>query len=178
MTWADTRREIVLAIYPSSRGFGWIALEGPFAVVESGLHQATKDKNAGCVRALDRLIRRIKPSALVLEAFDKRSSVRSGRIRRLCLSFVTLAADRGLELAVYTRDEVRAAFASVEAYTRDETAEAVAKALPAIAHRLPKKRGAGDSEDKRLSVFNAAAVALTHYGNGATALLDELRDAA
>ncbi len=178
MNWADTRRELVLGVYPTSRGFGWVVLEGPFAVVESGLHHALKAKNAGCVRALERIVARLKPSTLVLEAFDGHSSIRSARIRRLCLEFVNLAADRGLGLAVHSRDEVRATFAGVEARTRDEIAAAVARTLPALAYRLPKKRAPWESEDRRLSIFSAAAVVLTYYQNGATALLDELRDAA
>jgi len=43
---------------------------------------------------------------------------------------------------------------------------------------LPNKRKLWIGEDKRLSVFGASAVVLTHYHNGAAALLDDLRNAA
>lgn len=178
MTWAETKRELILGVHPTARGLGWVALEGPFSVVESGLFNASRDKNAACLKEVARVINRLSPAVLVLETFDKQSSQRSGRIRRLCLDIVGLAADRGLTVEAYRREQVRANFAVVGARTRDDIAEAVARMLPALRHRLPKKRGAGDSEDKRLSIFTAAALVLTYYQNGATALLDELRDAA
>jgi hypothetical protein len=43
---------------------------------------------------------------------------------------------------------------------------------------LPDRRKIWDGEDRRLSVFSAAAVVLTHYQNGATAFLNDLRNAA
>ncbi|WP_307352210.1 hypothetical protein [Caulobacter ginsengisoli] len=169
---------LVLAVYPTARGFGWACFDGPFTLFESGLHSVSKDKNAACLRKIEGLLERLKPETLVLEAFDKGSSLRSGRIRRLSLSIVTLAADQGLELAVFTKADVQAAFAGVGARTRHEIALAIGRHLPGLAYRTPKDRKNGDSEDKRLSIFNAAALVLTHYHFGSLGLLEALRDAA
>lgn len=169
---------LVLAVYPTARGFGWACFDGPFTLFESGLYTVHKDKNAACLRKVERLLGRLKPETLVLEAFDKQSSLRSTRIRRLSLAIVSLAADRGHEVAVFKKTEVQAAFAGVGARTRHEIALAIGRHLPALAHRLPKDRKNGDSEDKRLAIFNAAALALAHYHYGAAALLDDLRNAA
>lgn len=169
---------LVLGVYPTARGFGWACFDGPFTLFESGLFTVHKDKNASCLKKVESLLDRLKPETLVLEAFDKSSSLRSNRIRRLSLAIVSLAADQGLELAVFKKADVQASFAGVGVRTRHEIAQAIARRLPALAHRMPKDRRNGDSEDKRLAIFNAAALVLTHYHYGAAAFLNDMRNAA
>jgi hypothetical protein len=91
---------------------------------------------------------------------------------------MTAAADHGALVDCLTRSDVQEAFALVGALTRDEIAEAVAAHVPTLRTHLPSRRKQWDGEDKRLSVFAAAALVLAHYHNGAAALLDDLRSAA
>ena len=178
MTRPLSHRPLVLGFHPTSRGFGWAVFENPSALHCFGVYTARGDKNAACVRKLVWLLERLKPEVLVLEAFDKHSSLRSERIRRLCLSVVAHAAAQGTDVAVYTRGEVQACFAVVGARSREEIAEAMARHAPALRTHLPEKRKPWMAEDKRLSAFSAAALVLTHYHNGAAALLDDVRNAA
>lgn len=172
-------RALVLGLHPTSRGFGWAALDGPFSAFDHGLFTTKgREKNQRCLAQVEHLIEQFAPECLVLESFDAKSSVRSKRIRELCLAIVSRAAERGLTLAVYPRADVQDAFAALGARTRDEIAQVVARHLPMLAVRLPKKRGAGDSEDKRLAIFNAAALALTWYHFGTLGLFDDLSKAA
>ena len=127
---------------------------------------------------IEGLIDKLAPECLVMESFDTKSSMRSPRIQELCLAIVTLAADRGMTLAVYSRADVQEAFAATGARTRDEIAQAVARTLPALVQRLPGKRGVSESEDKRLAIFAAAALVLTWYHFGGLGLLDDLSRAA
>ncbi len=173
-----TRRPLVLGVHPTSHGLGWAVFESPFAIHSFGVYTARGDKNAGCLRKLARLLAHYEPEAFVLEAFAKDVSLRSERIRKLCLSMVTLAAEHGAELAVYRREDVEKCFSHVKATTRDQIAAAVAEHLPALRVHLPKLRKPWDGEDKRLSVFAASALVLTHYQNGAAAFLEDLRNAA
>ena len=69
-------------------------------------------------------------------------------------------------------------FTGVAAHSRDDIAAAISKSVPALGHHLPRRRRQWDGEDRRLSVFTAAALALAHYHNGAAALLDDLRNTA
>ena len=87
---------------------------------------------------------------------------------------VSLAADRGVEVAIYARGEVQACFASVGARTRREIAEAVVRHIDAFRHRLPNKRRPWEGEDRRMAIFAAAALVLTHYQLGSSRLLDSL----
>jgi hypothetical protein len=171
-------RPLVLGLHPTARGLGWVVFENPFKLHSYGFHHAMRDKSASCLRKVTWLLAKLEPEVVVLEAFDKDSMLRSERIRRLCVEIVALAAERDADIAVHKRTEVEACFAPVKARTRQEIAEAVARTVPALSHRLPAKRKIWESEGRPLAIFSAAAVVLTHYHNGATALLDEKRNAA
>jgi hypothetical protein len=168
----------VLGFHPTSRGFGWVVFENPFKLVSHGTYEARGDKNSGCLRKLTWLLKVCAPEVLAIEAFDKASSQRSERIRKLCLTVVAAAAEHNAEIACLSRSEVQRTFDFVGARTRDDIAEAVANHVPTLRTHLPSRRQPWDGEDKRLSVFAAAALVLTHYCNGATALLNDLRSAA
>ncbi len=172
-------RSLILGLHPTARGFGWAAFESPVSVFDAGLctHKGSR-KNAKCLDRFGQVVKRLKPETLVLESFDKQSTRRSARIRKLCLSIVSLAAERGLEVVVYKRGDVHSAFATVGARTRDEIAEAVVRSQPALKVHFPGRRKTSDSEDKRLSIFCAAALVITHFHQGANRLFDALKDAA
>jgi len=172
-------RAFALGIHPTARGFGWAVLDGPFSAFDHGLFTTTgRDKNHRCIARLDRLIDEFAPEVLILESFDKESSMRSERIRELCLSIVNLAADRGVSIAVYRRSDVQEAFAGVGARTREEVAAATLRNLPMLDARRPEKPAPGDGEDKRMAIFTAAALVLTWYHFGTLGLFDDLGRAA
>lgn len=154
--------ERTLGFHPTSRGFGWVLFEGPFTPIDWGLVSAGADKNASCLRRLERLLDRFAPATLVLEAYGRDTSRRARRIADLCAAVRCAADDRGVETVVYSRAEIREAFAEVGARTRREIAEAVARHVEAFRHRLPRPRRPWESEDARGALFAAAAVALTH----------------
>lgn len=167
-----------LGLHLTSRGFGWVVCEGPFGFVASGVFTSIRgNKNANCRRKTEKLIALFKPSEFVIEACTDRTR-RSARVSALSVDLLAVAADRGLYIASYPREKVQEAFAVVGARTREEVAEAIARFYPALALRLPKPRKPWNSEDKRLGMFCAAAVVLTHFHNGATALLAERGSAA
>lgn len=168
---------LVMGFHPSSRGFGWTAFVNPFALHAFGVYDAGKEKNASCLKKLTWLLKRYEPEVLVMEAFGDDSG-RAERVRELCRSVVSAAAERSVEVIVLTRADVQRIFSFVGARTREEIAAAVAQHLPALQARLPKKREVWAGEDRRMSLFAAAALVLAHYHNGAAALLDDLRNAA
>jgi len=171
------RWPLTMGFHPTSRGFGWVAFEGPFAPYDWGIVSAKGDKNAVCLRALEKLLARLEPETLALEAAGRRASVRSGRIDRLSKAVMALAADRGVDIALHTRADIQSCFKAVGARTRQEIAEAVARHIDAFRHQLPKARRPWDAEDRRMALFSAAALVFTHFRFGSDRLLDHLRDA-
>ena len=171
-------RRLVLGLHPDAHGLGWAAFTNPFAVHQHGVYRAARrNKSAGCLKKVAWLLGQLKPEVLVLEAYDAESSFRSKRIAKLCLGIVNLAAEQGIEFAVYRRDEVQDAFRVVEARTREEIAEAVTRHVTALAPYLPERRKAWIGASPSQSRLSAAALVLTHYHFEATQLLDDLKRA-
>lgn len=167
---------LTLAIHPTSRGLGWVAFEGPFAPHDWANVDIKKgDKNAACIRTVEAILDRLTPETLVLEAFEKQKSSRSDRIARLCRAIIGLAASRGIDVEIYGRADIQTCFRTVGASTRQEIAEAVARQVAVFHHTLPRKRKLWDREDKRMALFSAAALALTHYHAGMNELFDGMR---
>ncbi|HZL16989.1 MAG TPA: hypothetical protein VFG23_04495 [Polyangia bacterium] len=165
---------LTLAIHPIKAGFGWVAFEGPFSPYDWGLVRPHGERNAACLRRVEKMLGRFLPDTLVLEVFEPPTSARANRIAKLCRAMIALASDRGVEVAIYSRGDVRTCFASVGAGTRQEIAEAVARHVDAFRHLLPGKRRPWDDEHRHMAIFAAGALALTHYQIGASRLLRSL----
>ena len=176
-TWLAAGWRDVLAAPGVSLAYGALMVALTYllllVLVQVGVFTALRgNKNVACLRKAEQLVARLQPSEFVIEAFDEGSG-KHERIRHLSLDLVAMAADRGLFVESYARETVQAAFEVVGARTREEVAGAVARFFPALAYRLPEPRKPWNSQDKRIAIFNAAAVVLTHFHNGATALLKE-----
>lgn len=72
------------------------------------------------------------------------------------------------------RGYIRANFASVNGESGREIAEVVTHHIDAFRHRLPKARKLWQEESRRMALFSAAALVLTHYQLGASRLFDDL----
>jgi hypothetical protein len=104
-----------------------------------------------------------RPEVLVLENAHGPRSRRAERIRQLHLQLVELAKTRKIALRQFTRSDIRAAFASRNASTKYEIADAVSRELPDLAPWLPPPKKIWMSEDRWLGMFDAASLALTFY---------------
>jgi Holliday junction resolvasome RuvABC endonuclease subunit len=168
-------RALTLAIHPTSKGFSWIAFENPFTIYDFRTVGARgTSKNERCLQRIERLIATLSPQTIVLEAFEPRLSSRASRVTKLGRAIVALAVTQRIEVAIYRFGQVQACFAHVGARTRGEIAGAVTRLLPEFARYLPGRRRAWQSEQWRLSLFCAAALALTHYQRDAESVLENL----
>lgn len=166
---------LVLGFQSSSQGFGWAAFSSPLSLYDWGLFHVKKRKNTQSLARLEKLLIRLSPETIVIEAYDH-GAKRSDRIVRLCRSVVALAIEQRIEVAIYTREQIKACFGSVGASSRQEIAEAVARSFEALRPRLPKARAAWDAPDRRMAIFDAAAAVQSHYQLDAGRLLNGLLD--
>jgi Holliday junction resolvasome RuvABC endonuclease subunit len=154
---------LVLAIHPTSRGFGWALFEGPLVPVDWGIASAKVNRSAQCMTRFKQLLDQYQPSALILEKFEESDSRRSERIRLLAQTMRGFANNRDMDTLVYSREEVSAAVAGSTKASRHTVALAVAEQLPILEHRLPNARKLWQSEDNRQCLFDAVAIGVTHY---------------
>jgi hypothetical protein len=161
------RREqepFVLAISPSPRGFAFVLFQGADKPFDWGVKDVRgPDKNIRCMKAIGTLVDEYRPTTIAIEDVAIRTK-RGFRIRSLLRSIEKLAERKEAGVQRISRKEVRAAFAAEGALTRPAIAEAIARRIPAFAHRLPPTRKIWQSEDPRQSLFDAAALAISFYG--------------
>jgi Holliday junction resolvasome RuvABC endonuclease subunit len=154
---------LVLAIHPTSRGFGWVLFEGPLAPVDWGIASAKTNRSARCMAKFEKLLNQYQPSAIILEKSDDGESLRNNRIRLLVQTMRGFASNRDIDALVYSRTAVGAAVADDASATRYAVACAVSNHFPILRHRLPPARKLWLPEDDRQCLFDAAALGITHY---------------
>lgn len=156
---AKTRR--VLAIAPSSRGFGFAVMEGNETLVDWGAKSVKGDKNAQCIQKTDELITQYQPDILATQDFEAKDCRRAARIRELGRDFVNLAKQHKIKAAALSRSKVRAALFAGRPGTKHDQATMLANRFPAeLGFRLPPKRRPWMSEDSRMDIFEAVALTL------------------
>lgn len=157
-------QNLVLAVYPFSRGFAFVFFEGPDSPFEWGVKEIKeKHKNTKTLEAIKKLVDQYHPEVLVIEDTTDGGWRRTSRIRKLYRMLVHFGKAEYVELHRCSKSEVKECFASVGAGTKYEIAKAIATQIPAFAHRIPRIRKPWMSEDPRQSLFDAAALALTYF---------------
>ncbi len=154
---------IVLAIAPTSRGFGFVLFSAPAMPLDWGVKETRRDKNGQTKSKIEAMLREIKPSAVVIEDWFHRSCRRSERIRVLLTEVAALANKSGAKAMLCSHRQVRQAFGK-RGKSKDAIAAAIAEQLPEFRPWLPRRRRIWESEHHSMAIFEAAALAMTHYG--------------
>jgi len=158
------RYNSVLAVYPSVRGFGYVLFEAPMSVVDWGVREVRgRQKNQRCLVAIAALLDRYQPDVLVLQDMSAAGTRRSIRLRELNAGIEEMAAEYGFAVYAYSRAQVRHAFAPYGVTNKHSLAEVIAKHLPVFERYVPPPRKLWMNEDARMSLFDAAALALTFF---------------
>lgn len=150
----------ILAVAPSSRGFGFAVLEDGRMLVDWGVKSITGNKNADTVTKVAMMITDYHPAVLVLENASAKGSRRSPRIRNLVEKIASLAVSRKLAVTLISREYVMRAFFIDGKGTKHTVARVLAMRFPEeLGDRLPRKRRAWEGEAYRMNIFEAVALA-------------------
>jgi hypothetical protein len=158
------RYALVLAIYPTNRGFAFVLFEGPLSPIDWGIARRDgHDKNCRCLKLIAALFLRYVPDVLILQDTSPGGTRRSPRIASLNVAISELAERPSIPVHAYSRTRVRLAFSHLGSPTKYAIAEAIAKHIPAFERHLPPPRKRWMAEDSRMGIFDAAALALTFF---------------
>ena len=153
-----------LAIQPTTFGFGYVVCEGPNDLIEWMTATVSPDrKNAESYNRITALIEWYDPQIIIFEDVWHVQSRRSKRVKRLLYMVTEKMRDRGVEFAAYSRSDIRQVFKKVHAKTKHEIARSVAAHFPELRRHLPEKRKPWTAEHAKMSIFDAASLALTFY---------------
>ena len=161
MTRTNRINSRILAIAPSSHGFGFAVLEGEEKLVDWGVKRVSEDKNRQSLLRVAELIAYYLPAKLVVEDCSTKGCRRSARIRALIQQVKTLADQRKLAVRSFSRLKVKALLCPGGPCTKHDIAEFLTNGFPEeLDSRLPPKRRPWMSEDGRMDIFDAVSLAL------------------
>ena len=148
----------ILAIVPHSKGLGYAVFESITAPIDWGIKRVTGEKNQATIEKVETLIVAYQPDAIVVEEIE--GSRRCERIKTLLYAIIERAQSLGIEVATYSRQTVAAFFDPDATLTKHEIATVIANRFPALRPRLPGPRKPWQSEDYRMSIFEACGLCL------------------
>lgn len=157
--------DLVLSLYPNSRGFGYVLFEGPLSPFDWGVKEIRgAAKNRRILRFIETLLDRYAPVVLVLEDWTDEAFARIDRINELYHAIVELAKRKLIAVVRYPMTKIREHFAYRNALTKYEIALHIAKTIPAFSYQVPPKPTIWRSEDARQGLYDAAAIGLAYFG--------------
>ena len=165
----DFRRyALIIAIYLNTRGFAFVIFESSLSPVDWGVKEARGlRKHARSLAKIVAILDQYQPDILVLQDTLPQGTSRARRIIRLNAAIAELARPRGMALYAYSRADVWDAFRDVGVSNKQDLARVVALHIPAFERYVPPPRKPWKSEDARMGIFDAAALALTFFNHEA-----------
>jgi hypothetical protein len=153
----------ILAVALSARGFGFVVMEGQKTIIEYGGRVAVGDKNNQSLAKMEKLLNFYRPGTLVLQDAEAKGSRRAPRIKTLNRQIRGLAEKRKITVKLISGKQLRSFLLGNPKGTKQEMAEMLAMQFPdELASRLPPKRKTWESEDGRMDIFDAMALALAY----------------
>jgi Holliday junction resolvasome RuvABC endonuclease subunit len=120
-----------------------------------------RSSSIGAIAKVEEMIVHYQPDAIVLEDHLAKHSRRSARIQALSRRIIAVAKSRNVTVTLFSREQVRRAFFADGQGTKYALAEILAvRFTKELNFRLPPKRRPWMSEDYRMDIFDAVALAL------------------
>jgi hypothetical protein len=164
MTESRTTHRRVIAIAPSTRGFGFAVLEDSQTLADWGLRKIVRDKNRQSLKCVEKLIVHYAPKVIILEDTFAKGSRRTPRIQGLCREISSLASSRGIRTKLFSKEKLRRVFFADRKGSKHARAEIIVSRFPEeLSFRLPPKRRFWMNEDARMDIFDAVALALAYF---------------
>lgn len=149
----------ILAIAPTSRGFGYAVMQGPKWILACGNKAILQNKNARALVWVDKFIRHYQPSVLILPDVNASDTHRAVRIKNLHRQIGEVARKHQLKLKLVRATKMRERLLGNPKGTKQAMAESLAEMFPEeLKSRLPPKRRPWMSEDPRMDIFDAVGL--------------------
>ena len=158
------RYVLVLSLYLNTRGLSFVLFEGSLSPYDWGIFEIrgqTKDNQI--IDRVNRLFNQYVPDVLVMQDMGPGGTRRASRLEMLNQAIGGIAGQRGIPVFAYSRAEVYSEFQSQRFTNKQTLAELIAKSIPAFERHVPPPRKPWMSEDARMGLFDAAALALLFF---------------
>lgn len=152
----------ILALDLRASSFGFVAFEGPTRLLDYGVRSFRQGINAVKIPASTKiatLMEQYEPSTIVLKQWTRDRNEKRGRMRKAVMRQADL---RRIPVRLLSHGAVRKTFVGNDR-NKYTIASALAQQFPELSERLPPKRKIWQSEDYRMSIFDAAALGVAYF---------------
>ena len=167
MTQTTSKDVRILAIALSTGGFGFVVMEGKRTIIEFGRRVADGDKNAQSLAKMKKLLNFYRPDDWCFKTWRPKvhAASQDQNAKPANQKGDGEAKDSG---KTYFRKAIADLAARQSTGTKQEMAATLAAQFPdELASRLPPKRKLWTSEDARMDIFDAMALAVVFWMKGA-----------
>ena len=155
---------LTMSLYTNSRGFPFVLFEGTLSPYDWRIVEVRgPEREEQCLNKITAILDRSEPDVLILQDTGPDGTPRASRLVALNNSVEAAARQRSIPVFMYSRSEVYSSFAAVGFANKQELAELIAKHIPAFERYIPPPRKPWKSEDARVGIFDAAALALAFF---------------
>jgi hypothetical protein len=161
----EGRPKLVLAIYLQTRGFAFVLFETWNNPVDWAVHDIRgPEKNTRCRKRIESMLSLHTPDVVVLQDMSGDDAGRAPRIQKLNREIARLAERREICTHMVARAALRELFADhFGATTKQKIAEAIVYHISALGLYVPPPRKPWKSQDGRMGLFEAAALAWMYF---------------
>ncbi|HYM60757.1 MAG TPA: hypothetical protein VEZ11_07680 [Thermoanaerobaculia bacterium] len=145
----------LLAIDLTAKGFGFALLDARLGLLDWGFSSLLASDDDLFLERVSARIERGRPTALVLENFAPIKG-RETALRRRDLA-IALAGERKIGLCQVSQKIVQGILGPG---TKAEIARVLVQRFPELQHRMPRERTRWSTEDERMHIFDALALAV------------------
>ena len=161
---ANPKRVLALDVRP--RSFGYVVFEGPALLLDWGAQSFRNGRNAVRVPLATKiaaLLEDFQPAVVVAKEPPSRKKVNRARTRKILEVVRHKAGLRGIRTRVFDRRAPSKLFGGEERLTKYKIATALADRFAELRPVLPPKRKPWESEDYRMSMFDAATLGVAYF---------------
>lgn len=173
MTIRPTHFLTILGIAPATRGFGFAILEQRGRLVAWGVARLYSPEPEEFVERLVAMMARYKVGCLCLE--DPPHPRHGRRTRSMLCDAAAAATSRGATVRGVSRERVREQLGLPDASAKRMIAVHLAAAFDELAPLVPAPRRPWESEDRRMKIFEALALAACGNAGSRAAVPDVRR---
>ena len=149
----------ILAVDLRSTRVGFAVVETPIQLVDWGKRALTADS---CSALLLWLLQKYGISLMVVRKIQFDSPRNTARVRTGLRVIRKIARARSIELTAMSKNDFNRVFQQPERRTKFEIARLMTVIFPELAQLLPRSRRCYEPENRRMSVFDAVALAVVH----------------
>jgi hypothetical protein len=151
-------KERILSISLTYRGFGFIIFEDAKIIVDWG-HASVFNHDP---EIFEKRIATLIEYNLIETVLSYPTHRRPTQIQKNISSLKKICKLHGVKTKFLSKKNVTDTFEPLGAYTKYQRAGLIVEYLPELSYKLPPKRKPWQSEDLRMSIFDAACLALSY----------------